>query len=109
MSTTEIHDIIRNGGYQTLGSSVTGKPRAIDFDGPSGLNEGGITHEPYSITYPCAANLAASWDRENSRLHGYYVGEDGLATATGAITVHRYYLRLVRPRYEYPSYSLRRP
>ena len=89
MSTTEIHDIIRNGGYQTLGSSVTGKPRAIDFDGPSGLNEGGITHEPYSITYPCAANLAASWDRENSRLHGYYVGEDGLA-ADGNWGTHQY-------------------
>lgn len=89
MSTTEIHDIIRNGGYQTLGSSVTGKPRAIDFDGPSGLNEGGITHEPYSITYPCAANLAASWDRENSRLHGYYVGEDGLA-ADGNWGNHQY-------------------
>ena len=75
----DLERIIRNGGYQTLGSSNAGKPRAIDFDGPSGLNEGGVTHEPYSITYPCATNLAASWDRQNSYLHGYYVGEDALA------------------------------
>ena len=78
MEVTELETIIRNGGYQTLMSVNMGKPRAIDYDGPSGLNEGGITHEPYSITYPCATNLAASWDRENSYLHGYYVGEDAL-------------------------------
>ncbi|HCO63167.1 MAG TPA: glycosyl hydrolase, partial [Clostridiales bacterium] len=79
MDVKELESIIRNGGYQTLASSSIGKPRAIDFDGPSGLNEGGVTHEPYSITYPCAVNLANSWDRENSYLHGYYVGEDALA------------------------------
>ena len=79
MEIEELELIIRNGGYQTLASSNLGKPRAIDYDGPSGLNEGGITHEPYSITYPCATNLANSWDRENSYLHGYYVGEDALA------------------------------
>lgn len=89
MTTTEIHDIIRNGGYQTLGSANISKPRAIDFDGPSGLNEGGVTHEPYSITYPCAANIAASWDRQNSYLHGYYVGEDALA-ADGNWGNHQY-------------------
>ena len=79
MDVEDLETIIRNGGYQTLANTETGKPRAIDFDGPSGLNEGGVTHEPYSITYPCATNLAASWDRENSYLHGYYVGEDALA------------------------------
>ncbi len=79
MDVKELESIIRNGGYQTLASSSIGKPRAIDFDGPSGLNEGGVTHEPYSITYPCAVNLANSWDRENSYYHGYYVGEDALA------------------------------
>lgn len=79
MDASELENIIRNGGYQTLASANAGKPRAIDFDGPSGLNEGGVTHEPYSITYPCATNLAASWDRQNSYLHGYYVGEDALA------------------------------
>ena len=79
MEASELQSIILNGGYQTLASANIGKPRAIDYDGPSGLNEGGITHEPYSITYPCATNLAASWNRENSYLHGYYVGEDALA------------------------------
>lgn len=89
MEEGELEDMIRNGGYQTLGSVNVGKPRAIDFDGPSGLNEGGVTHEPYSITYPCAANLAVSWDRENSRLHGYSVGEDALA-ADGNWGSHEY-------------------
>ena len=89
MEVSELEAIIRNGGYQTLGSANASKPRAIDYDGPSGLNEGGITHEPYSITYPCATNLAASWDRQNSYLHGYYVGEDGLA-ADGNWGNHQY-------------------
>lgn len=89
MKTTEIKKMIENAGYQTLAAKSIGKPRAIDFDGPSGLNEGGITHEPYSITYPCAANLAASWDKENSRMHGYFVGEDGLA-ADGSYGKHNY-------------------
>ncbi len=89
MDTSELETIIRNGGYQTLGSANIAKPRAIDYDGPSGLNEGGITHEPYSITYPCATNLAASWDRQNSYLHGYYVGEDALA-ADGNWGNHQY-------------------
>lgn len=89
MKLDEIKTMIRNAGYQTAKASSINKPRAIDFDGPSGLNEGGVTHEPYSITYPCAANLAASWDRENSRLHGYYVGEDGLA-ADGSYGKHNY-------------------
>lgn len=89
MKTSEIKKMIENAGYQTLNAGTIGKPRAIDFDGPSGLNEGGVTHEPYSITYPCATNLAASWDRENSRLHGYFVGEDGLA-ADGSYGKHNY-------------------
>ena len=89
MDVSELEAIIRNGGYQTLGSANIAKPRAIDYDGPSGLNEGGITHEPYSITYPCATNLAASWDRQNSYLHGYYVGEDALA-ADGNWGSHQY-------------------
>ena len=89
MDLSELEAIIRNGGYQTLGSANIAKPRAIDYDGPSGLNEGGITHEPYSITYPCATNLAASWDRQNSYLHGYYVGEDALA-ADGNWGSHQY-------------------
>lgn len=89
MKSEEVKKMIRNGGYQTIAAPGIGKPRAIDFDGPSGLNEGGVTHTPYSITYPCAANLAASWDRENSRLHGYYVGEDGLK-ADGSYGKHQY-------------------
>ncbi len=89
MDPQELHDIIRNGGYQTLSSASASKPRAIDYDGPSGLNEGGITHEPYSITYPCATNQAASWDRQNAYYHGYYVGEDALA-ADGNWGNHQY-------------------
>ena len=90
MSLKKIEDIITKGGYQTLPAPSVGKPRAIDYDGPSGLNEGGVTHSPYSITYPCAANLAASWNRENSRLHGYYVGEDGLKDKDGTYGSHQY-------------------
>ena len=90
MTKAEIKKMIQNAGYQTLAAAKTiGKPRAIDFDGPSGLNEGGVTHEPYSITYPSAVNLASSWDRENSRLLGYFTGEDALK-ADGSYGNHQY-------------------
>ncbi len=90
MTTANIKKIIRNAGYQTLNDKNINKPRAIDFDGPSGLNEGGVTHSPYSITYPCAANIAASWNRENSRLHGYYVSEDALHADETSFGSHQY-------------------
>ena len=88
MTKNEIKKMIENAGYQTLGASSISKPRAIDYDGPSGLNEGGVTHTPYSITYPCAVNIASSWDRSNSYMHGYYVGED--AYTNGQYGNHQY-------------------
>ncbi len=90
MSMKEIQNIIKNAGYQTLNAASINKPRAIDYDGPSGLNEGGVTHSPYSITYPCAANIAASWNRENSRLHGYYVSEDAFHANETNFGSHQY-------------------
>ncbi len=89
MTTAEIKRMIQNAGYVTLNAKSIGKPRAVDYDGPSGLNEGGTSHEPYSITYPSEVNLAASWDRENARLIGYFTGEDGLK-ADGSYGNHQY-------------------
>ena len=90
MTLAEIRGMIRQGGYKTSRAQSINKPEAIDYDGPSGLNEGGVTHSPYSITYPCAANLAASWNRENSRLHGYYVSEDALHANETHFGSHQY-------------------
>ena len=53
-------------GYQTLGSANIAKPRDIDYDGPSGLNEGGITHEPYSTEQATDASRANSPERKPS-------------------------------------------
>ncbi len=90
MTLTEIRGMIRQGGYKTARAQSIGKPEAIDYDGPSGLNEGGVSHSPYSITYPCAANIASSWNRENSRLHGYYVSEDALHADETHFGRHQY-------------------
>ena len=90
MTTAEIRTIIRQAGYKTDRAQSINKPEAIDYDGPSGLNEGGVTHSPYSITYPCATNIAASWNTENSRLHGYYVSEDALHANETHFGSHRY-------------------
>ncbi len=90
MTTTEIRNMIRQAGYKTYRAQSINKPEAIDYDGPSGLNEGGVTHSPYSITYPCAANIAASWNIENSRLHGYYVSEDALHANETHFGSHQY-------------------
>lgn len=90
MTPSDIKSMISTAGYKTNNNASINKPRVVDYDGPSGLNEGGTTHSPYSITYPCATNIAASWDRENSRLHGYYVGEDGIKEKTTKYGSHNY-------------------
>lgn len=83
MTTGEITKIIKLAGYETAAAKSIGKPRAIDLDGPSGLNNM-ATHEPYSITYPAEVNIAASWNRAISYDHGKFVANDGLISGAGA-------------------------
>ena len=95
MTSGEITQIIKWAGYKTDAAQSINKPKAVDLDGPSGLNNM-ATHEPYSITYPSEVNIASSWNRAISYDHGKFVANDGLisgAAASGwyapAMNIHR--------------------
>lgn len=83
MTSGEITQIIKLAGYKTDAAKSINKPKAIDLDGPSGLNNM-ATHEPYSITYPSEVNIASSWNRAISYDHGKFVANDGLISGAGA-------------------------
>ena len=95
MTVKEVTTIINMAGYKTDGAKSINKPKAIDLDGPAGLNSM-VGHESYSITYPSEVNIAASWNKEISYEHGNLVAEDGLrenVLASGwyapAMNIHR--------------------
>ena len=95
MSEKELAEIINTAGYKTAAAKSINKPKAIDLDGPAGLNNM-VAHTPYSITYPSEVNIAATWNKEISFEHGNFVGEDGLRSnvvASGwyapAMNIHR--------------------
>jgi len=96
MKVSEVEYMIKWAGYKTDAAKSINKPKAIDLDGPAGLNNM-VAHSPYSITYPSEVNIAASWNKEISYEHGNCVAEDGLlrkeASASGwyapAMNIHR--------------------
>lgn len=95
MTEKEVAQIINWAGYKSDAASSINKPKAIDLDGPAGLNSM-VGHESYSITYPSEVNLANSWNKEISYEHGNFVAEDGLrpnVLASGwyapAMNIHR--------------------
>lgn len=77
MTTTEAGTIINLSGYTTEKADSINKPKAIDLDGPMGLNTM-VSHESYSISYPAEVTIAATWDRTWAYKHGDAVAEDGL-------------------------------
>ena len=77
MTTSEVGKMIGLAGYKTDAAKSINKPKAIDLDGPSGLNNM-VAHKPYSITYPAEVNIAASWNTDIAYGWGENVGMDGL-------------------------------
>lgn len=77
MTTSEMSSMISLAGYKTDAAKSINKPKAIDLDGPSGLNNM-VAHTPYSITYPAEVNIASSWNTDISYAWGEAVGMDGL-------------------------------
>ncbi len=90
----EVAKIISLSGYETPAAESIQKPQAVDLDGPAGLN-GMVGMTSYSIAYPAEVLLAASWNIDNLRKMGQFVGEDGLVGgfANGwyapAMNIHR--------------------
>lgn len=77
MSKEEVGTIINLSGYATAQAASIVKPKAVDLDGPMGLNLM-ATHEPFSVAYPAEVTIAATWNKALSAAHGNAVANDGL-------------------------------
>lgn len=74
-----LEDLFSQAGYATKELPYIGKPRAVDSDGPAGLQSfvgGASTIKAYG--YPTETLLACSWNTELAERLGSMVGEDGL-------------------------------
>lgn len=74
-----LEDLFSQAGYATAEMSYIGKPRAVDSDGPAGLQSfvgGASSIDAYG--YPTETLLACSWNTQLAERMGQMVGEDGL-------------------------------
>lgn len=74
-----LEDLYSQAGYATKALDYIGKPRAVDSDGPAGIQSfvgGASAVEAYG--YPTETLLACSWNVELAERLGKMVGEDGL-------------------------------
>lgn len=77
MTYGEVGYILNLSGYTSGPSEAIAKPATSDLDGPMGLNLM-ATHEPFSIAYPAEVTIAATWNKDLSFDHGFYISQDGL-------------------------------
>ena len=84
MTASELRDIVENGGFKTQAVASIGKPKALDKDGPAGLNEvitGNYTGKEEWTAFPGEAVLACTWNVELAYQNGLSVAKEANATA----------------------------
>lgn len=84
LTETNLGKLIAASGYETPTMNSVSKPRAVDLDGPAGLNNLS-GHESIGMTYPCELLIACTWNQAIAEEMGKFVAEDGLwATSLGS-------------------------
>lgn len=84
MTENNLGKLIAASGYETPSMKSINKPRAVDLDGPAGLNNLS-GHESIGMTYPCELLIACTWNEAIAEKMGNFVAEDGLwATSLGS-------------------------
>ena len=86
LTADEINLITGSAGFGTKEAASIGKPRLLDFDGPSGFNSK-ITQSSSSTAwtgYPAASVLAQTWNVELAYSMGFALGAE--AKVTGGMT-----------------------
>ncbi|MDE7405997.1 MAG: glycoside hydrolase family 3 C-terminal domain-containing protein [Clostridiales bacterium] len=81
---SELAELIDESGYYTIEMLSINKPKAIDLDGPAGLNDveghgsSDIGKGLKAMTWPSEYMLACTWNEELAEKMGDGMGEDGL-------------------------------
>ena len=79
--TGTLQAIIRRGGFQTTAVPSVGKPRMVDLDGPSGLNENmiGAAAQVIGTAFPTSIILAQTWNTGLAQQKGLAVAAEARA------------------------------
>lgn len=93
MTTSDYNKLIGQSGYLTPRMTSINKPKAVDLDGPAGLNAV-VGHASVAMSYPCEVLIASTWNDDLAYKMGESVGEDGLKSDTEgwyapAMNIHR--------------------
>ncbi|MDR0435425.1 MAG: glycoside hydrolase family 3 C-terminal domain-containing protein [Propionibacteriaceae bacterium] len=76
-SLDELEQLVRVGGYATLGVESISLPATVDKDGPAGIS-GTLVGGSSGMGYPPASVLAATWNDALAEEMGKAIGEDSI-------------------------------
>ncbi|MDR2620756.1 MAG: hypothetical protein LBC29_06565, partial [Propionibacteriaceae bacterium] len=76
-SLEELEQLVRVGGYATLGVASIQLPATVDKDGPAGIS-GTLVGGSSGMGYPPGSVLAATWNDELAEKMGVAIGEDSI-------------------------------
>lgn len=93
MSVDELDQLVRVGGYATMGIDSIQLPATQDKDGPAGISSTLVGGEN-GTSYPPEIVLASTWNNELAEEFGKCIGEDSLDLAVAgwyapAMNIHR--------------------
>lgn len=96
MSTTELKNIVENGGFHTVAVESIGKTRQDEFDGPAGFNTTTQTGDNTGAwtAFPNETLIGQTWSKEIAHEMGVSMATEGKATGlTGwyapGVNLHR--------------------
>ena len=100
MSRKELRRLIENGGFRTEAIESIGKPKAIDKDGPAGINEVALAdiygREEWTV-FPGQVTLACTWNLDLAHKMGEAVAKE--ANDTGINGIYAPNVNLYRSAY----------
>lgn len=89
---SEMHALFNKSGWGSCAVESIGKPKTYEYDAPAGIANFVTGEVLYS--YPCATQLAATWNQELQKDYGEMIGNDAIASNTSGwyapgINIHR--------------------
>ena len=78
LTTEEMYEMVRLGGWQTMAIDSISKPMSSDQDGPAGISGELIMSDVDCMGYPSQVLMSSGWNTGLAEEFGRCIGEDGL-------------------------------